>query len=174
MKHVFRCLFVCALVVAAHGARGSDVTGSVNGPVSGLPIPRFVSLKADRVNMHIGPAKNYETKWVYQRAGLPVEITAEFENWRRIRDADGTEGWVYHSLLSGRRTGVVTAKSKDDLISVYEAPDIKSDVSALLQPGVLSSVKRCNATWCRVTGQGFEGWVQQHRLWGVYPNEKVD
>ena len=170
MKHVFRCLFVCALVVAAHGARGSDVTGSVNGPVSGLPIPRFVSLKADRVNMHIGPAKNYETKWVYQRAGLPVEITAEFENWRRIRDADGTEGWVYHSLLSGRRTGVVTAKSKDDLISVYEAPDIKSDVSALLQPGVLSSVKRCNATWCRVTGQGFEGWVQQHRLWGVYPN----
>ena len=66
--------------------------------------------------MHIGPAKNYEIKWVYQRAGLPVEITAEFENWRRIRDSDGTEGWVYHSLLSGRRTGVVTAKSKDELI----------------------------------------------------------
>ncbi len=174
MKHVFRCLFVCALVVSAHGARGSDITGSVNGPVSGLPIPRFVSLKADRVNMNIGPAKNYETKWVYQRAGLPVEITAEFENWRRIRDADGTEGWVYHSLLSGRRTGLVTAKSKDDLISVYEEPDIKSDVAALLQPGVLSSVKRCTAAWCRVAGQGFDGWVQQHRLWGVYPNEKVD
>ena len=60
--------------------------------------------------MHIGPAKTYEIKWLYQRAGLPVEITAEFENWRRIRDSDGTEGWVYHSLLSGRRTGMVTAK----------------------------------------------------------------
>ena len=74
---------------------------SAAGPASGLPLPRFVSLKADRVNVRIGPAKTHEVKWVYQRAGLPVEITAEFENWRRIRDADGTEGWVYHSLLSG-------------------------------------------------------------------------
>ena len=89
-------------------------------------MPRFVSLKADKVNMHIGPAKHYEVKWLYQRAGLPVEITAEFENWRRIRDSDGTEGWVYHSLLSGRRTGVVTAKSKDELIPLYDKPDAKS------------------------------------------------
>jgi SH3-like domain-containing protein len=148
----------------------ADVTGSV----SGLPIPRYVSLKADKVNMHIGPGKQYETKWVYQRAGLPVEITAEFENWRRIRDSDGTEGWVYHSLLSGRRTGVVIAKSKDDLIIVHEKADPKSDVAAKLQPGVLAAVKRCNTTWCRVIGRGFEGWVPQERLWGVYPNEKVD
>ena len=75
------------------------------GSASGLPVPRFVSLKADKVNMHIGPAKTYETKWLYQRAGLPVEIVAEFENWRRMRDADGTEGWMNQSLLSGRRTG---------------------------------------------------------------------
>ena len=82
------------------------------GSASGLPVPRFVSLKADKVNMHVGPAKTYEIKWLYQRQGLPVEITAEFENWRRIRDADGTEGWVYHSLLSGKRTGMVTAKNR--------------------------------------------------------------
>lgn len=148
----------------------ADTTGSV----SGLPLPRYVSLKADRVNMHIGPAKNHETKWVYQRAGLPVEITAEFENWRRIRDVDGTEGWVYHSLLSGRRTGVVTAKSKDDLVAIHERPDGKSAVAAQLQPGVVGSVKRCNANWCRVSGKGFDGWIQQERLWGVYPNERVD
>ena len=151
-----------------------DVTGSITGSVSGLPIPRYVSLKADKVNMHIGPAKHYETKWVYQRAGLPVEITAEFENWRRIRDSDGTEGWVYHSLLSGRRTGVVTAKSKDDLIALHGKPDVKSAIAARLQPGVLALVKRCNTTWCRVVGQGFDGWIPQERLWGVYPNEKVE
>jgi SH3-like domain-containing protein len=152
----------------------AEVTGSVAGAVTGLPIPRYVSLKADKVNMHIGPGKQYETKWVYQRAGLPVEITAEFENWRRIRDADGTEGWVYHSLLSGRRTGVVIAKSKDDLIAVHEKADVKSDVAAQLQPGVLAAVKRCDMTWCRVVGLGFQGWIPQERLWGVYLNEKVD
>jgi SH3-like domain-containing protein len=171
MSRIVRCLSVMLIAaLAGIAAARADITGSV----SGLPIPRFVSLKADKVNMHIGPAKHYETKWVYQRAGLPVEITAEFENWRRIRDSDGTEGWVYHSLLSGRRTGVVTAKSKDDLVTLFEKPDAKSEIAAQLQPGVQSSVKRCTSGWCRVTGRGFEGWIAQERLWGVYPNEKVD
>lgn len=175
MKHTVRSLFVGLLAVCAAGAaHGNDITGSIAGSVSGLPIPRFVSLKADRVNMHIGPAKNYETKWVYQRAGLPVEVTAEFENWRRIRDSDGTEGWVYHSLLSGRRTGVVIAKSKDEIIQLHQKPDAKSSVVAFLQPGVLGSVRRCTTAWCRVAGQGFDGWIPQERLWGVYPNEKLD
>ena len=169
MRHVKRALFVMILAVAS-GAAQADAVGSA----SGLPIPRFVSLKADKVAVRTGPNKNHDVKWLYQRAGLPVEITAEFENWRRIRDSDGTEGWVYHSLLSGRRTGVVTAKSKEDLISLYDKPDAKGSVTAQLQPGVLGSVKRCNAAWCRVTGQGFDGWVPQERLWGVYPNEKVD
>ena len=144
------------------------------GTASGLPVPRFVSVKADKMNVHIGPAKNYEVKWVYQRAGLPVEITAEFENWRRIRDSDGAEGWVYHSLLSGRRTGVVTAKSKAELIPLYSKADAKSTVTAQLQPGVLAVVKHCSGTWCRITGKDFDGYIPQQRLWGVYPNEKVD
>jgi len=145
------------------------------GTASGLPVPRFVSLKSDKVNMHIGPAKTYEVKWLYQRAGLPVEIVAEFETWRRIRDADGTEGWVYHSLLSGRRTGMVTTRVADDLVPLYEKADDKGSVTARLERGVIASVKRCNGEgWCYVTGRGFEGYVQQVRLWGVYPNEKVD
>jgi SH3-like domain-containing protein len=165
----------CAGIEAARADSKAEMTGSLpTGSASGLPVPRFVSLKADKVNMHIGPAKHYEVKWLYQRAGLPVEITAEFENWRRIRDSDGTEGWVYHSLLSGRRTGVVMAKSKDELIPLYDRPDAKASVTARLQPGVQGSVKRCNAAWCRVTGQGFDGWIPQERLWGVYLNEKVD
>jgi SH3-like domain-containing protein len=105
---------------------------------------------------------------------MPVEITAEFENWRRIRDSDGTEGWVYHSLLSGRRTGMVTTKSKDDLVDLHAKADSKSPVTARLQPGVLTAVKYCSTGWCRVIGLGFEGYIAQVRLWGVYPNEKVD
>jgi SH3-like domain-containing protein len=170
MRHAFCALPLTAfLAIAVVPAAAEQI-----GQASGLPLPRFVSLKADKVQVRVGPAKTHEVKWVYQRAGLPVEIVAEFENWRRIRDSDGTEGWVYHSLLSGRRTGVVTAKSKDDLIPVREKGDAKAIVTAQLQPGVLGSVKRCNGGWCRVFGQGFDGWVSQERLWGVYPDEKVD
>ncbi len=144
------------------------------GTVSGLPLPRFVSLKSDRVNVRGGPNKDQAVNWLYTRAGLPVEITAEFENWRRIRDSEGSEGWVYHSLLSGRRTGVVTAKAKDDLVPLYDKPDAHAALAARLQPGVLGSVKRCNGTWCRLVGDGFDGWIEQDHLWGVYPGEKVE
>jgi SH3-like domain-containing protein len=170
MTTIVRSL-VLSVAMLAGGAAQADVSV---GTASGLPVPRFVSLKADKVNMHIGPAKHYETKWVYQRAGLPVEVTAEFENWRRIRDSDGTEGWVYHSLLSGRRTGVVTAKPKDELVPLYDRPNPDSGVVAKLEPGVLGSVKRCASGWCQLAGRGFEGWIPQVRLWGVYPNEKVE
>jgi len=170
MRHAKRTLFVMMFAATAAATARADATVGA----SGLPIPRFVSLKADKVNMHIGPAKTYEVKWVYQRAGLPVEITAEFENWRRIRDADGTEGWIYHSLLSGRRTGQVIAKTKDALVPVHDKTDADSAVVAKLEPGVLGAVKRCNDGWCRISGKGYDGWIQQVRLWGVYPNEKVD
>jgi len=148
--------------------------GSGIGQSSGLPVPRYVSLKADKVNMHVGPAKNYEIKWRYQRSGLPVEITGEYENWRRIRDADGTEGWVYGSLLSGRRTGVVTLRTKDELLPMRAKPNPESAIVAQLQSGVLGTVKRCTSGWCRFAGEGFDGWLPQDKLWGVYPNESVD
>jgi SH3-like domain-containing protein len=144
------------------------------GSASGLPVPRFVSLKADKVNMHIGPAKTYEVKWLYQRQGLPVEITAEFENWRKIRDAEGTEGWVYHSLLSGKRTAMVTAKAPEELVPLHEKPDAKTGVMARLERGVVGTVKRCGSGWCLFAGRGFEGYIPETRLWGVYPDEKVD
>src|SRR5262245_51380679 len=109
-----RTIVFAALLTAAAGSVAAQGPNETVGQASGLPVPRFVSLKADKVNMHVGPAKNFEVKWRYQRAGLPVEITGEYENWRRIRDSDGTEGWVYHSLLSGRRTAIVSSRAKDD------------------------------------------------------------
>ena len=146
------------------------------GAATGLPVPRFVSLKSDRVNVRGGPDKDHEVVWVYTKAALPVEITAEFDNWRRVRDWDGGEGWVYHSLLSGRRTIMVApqAKPKDEVVPLLDRADRTGRLVARLQPGVLGSVKHCSGEWCRIVGDGFDGWIEQNRLWGVYPNEKID
>jgi len=144
------------------------------GTVSKLPIPRFVSLKADRVNLREGPSKDHRTSWVFQRSGLPVEVTAEFETWRRIRDAEGAEGWVLHSLLSGRRTALIAPWSKTGPLPLFQKANAKADVAAQLEPGVLASVRSCDGSWCRITGAGFDGYIPQDKLWGVYPNEKVD
>ena len=164
-------LLVCLLYVSAivsASAKDAALT------TSGLPVPRYVSLKSDHVNVRAGPTKDNDVAWVYTRSGLPVEITAEFENWRRVRDSEGAEGWVYHSLLSGRRTAVITMKNKDDLASLYEQADATSAVNARLQAGVVAQVRHCASGWCHVIGNGFDGWIEQQRLWGVYADEKVD
>jgi SH3-like domain-containing protein len=171
---VFSVASMICLLLGCSFAPVHAANDPAKGTASGLPVPRFVSLKAAKVNMHVGPGKQYEVTWLYQRAGLPVEITAEFENWRRIRDGDGTEGWVYHSLLSGRRTGVVSTKNKDNLVPLRVSSTATSGLTAKLQPGVVAAVKQCNGDWCHVSGENFDGWIEQTHLWGVYPNEKVD
>src|SRR5262249_16165919 len=107
-------------------------------------------------------------------AGRRVETSAESGNWRRIGDWEGSEGWVYHSLLSGRRTAVVTPKDKKELVPLYDQGDSGAAVTARLQAGVLGLVKRCTGSWCRIAGPGFDGWIVQEQLWGVYRNEKVE
>jgi SH3-like domain-containing protein len=161
------------LLLGAIGAAsaGGDIG---TGQQSGLPLPRFVSLKADRVNVRAGPTRDHDVSWVYTRSGLPVEITAEYENWRRIRDWEGSVGWVYHSLLSGRRTALALPRDKDDLVPLHEAADAASRVTARLQAGVLATVKRCNGTWCQIVGENFDGWIEQRRVWGAYPHETVE
>jgi SH3-like domain-containing protein len=160
---------LAALPMVAHAA-GELTTGSV----SGLPVPRFVSLKSDKVNVRGGPNRDQDVRWVYTRAGMPVEITAEFENWRRIRDWEGSEGWVYHSLLSGKRTAVVVPDLKDELVPLYERANPESAVVAKLQAGVQGALQACTGAWCEFRGKGFDGWIRQDRLWGAYPNEKVE
>jgi SH3-like domain-containing protein len=160
------------LVLAATTA---DAAGDMAvGAASGLPVPRFVSLKPDRVTVRGGPNRDHDISFVFTRAGLPVEITAESDNWRRIRDWEGSEGWVYHSLLSGRRTALVSAKQPDELVPLYDKADPQGALVARLQPGVLATVKHCSGSWCRISGPGFDGWIAQERLWGVYANEKVE
>jgi SH3-like domain-containing protein len=168
--HVLGALMLALVMLAA----AAPMAFAGGDPTSGLPIPRFVSIKTDRVNVRGGPDKDHDVAWIYTRVGWPVEITAEFENWRRIRDSDGTEGWVYHSLLSGKRTAVVQLKAKTDLAPLHAKPDSESPVTAQLQSGVLGSIRSCNGLWCRLAGEGFDGWIEQNRLWGVYPDEKIE
>lgn len=163
-----------AVLLVSAGARAETL-----GTVSKLPIPRFVSLKADKVNLRSGPTRENEVNWVFTRAGLPVEITGESENWRKIRDSEGTEGWVYHTLLSSRRTVLVSPWSRKDKAEkvrsfpLYERDESDAAVTAKLQPGVLATVKSCDGKWCRIFGEGFDGYMEQVRLWGVYPHEKI-
>jgi|SRR6185369_5181085 len=162
-----------AALLALHSAV-AWAAGEAAGTASGLPVPRFVSLKSDRVNVRSGPNKEQDLRWVYTRAGMPVEIVAEFENWRRIRDWEGSEGWVYHSLLSGKRSAVVVPSRKDELVPLYEKADTTAEVAANLQSGVLGQIKACDGAWCEFIGKDFRGWIRQDRLWGAYPNEKVE
>jgi SH3-like domain-containing protein len=160
-------LWACAL--AATCALADPV-----GSVTKLPLPRFASLKTDRVNLREGPSKDHATKWVYERAGLPVEITAEFEVWRRVRDSEGVEGWVLHSLLSGRRTALVTPNKKGENSKLFARASESAALAATLQSGVIVNIRNCDGSWCLVDGDGFKGYIQQIRLWGVYPNEKLE
>ncbi len=166
-------LLLLCLAGPVTAARAQDVQ---TGSVTGLPVPRFVSLKSDRVNLREGPSKEHRTRWVYQRAGLPVEVVAEFETWRRVRDADGVEGWVLHSLLSGRRTALVApwSKVKDETFALRRNADENAAVVAQLQPNVIANVSSCANAWCRLSVGKTEGFLKQDRLWGVYPNEKLD
>jgi SH3-like domain-containing protein len=141
---------------------------------SGLPVPRFVSLKAGRVNVRVGPGEDYKVAWIFTRPALPVEIIQEFDTWRRIRDSDGSVGWVFHSLLSGKRTVVVAPWVHGDPFPIRASATTAAPVTAYLEPGVMASVDRCKGGWCRLSGDAFSGWIEQDRLWGVYPGEEVN
>lgn len=139
-----------------------------------LPVPRFVSLKSDKVNVRRGPSTDQAIVWVFSRAGLPVEVIAESDNWRRVRDSEGADGWVFHSLLSARRTVIVTPWSKDEeSVPLYSSRSTSSRAVAALQAGVLGNVMSCDGEWCKVSVDDYSGFVQQDKLWGVYKGEEV-
>ncbi len=148
------------------------------GPVSGLPIPRFVSLKSDEVNLRTGPGRDYPTQWVFRRAGLPVEIVEEFEGWRRVRDAEGVTGWVSQTLLSGRRTALVMPwdvkpDSSPPKLELKDDDSERARPTALIEAGVIANLQSCDGRWCYVTVESFKGYLEQAKLWGIYPSEII-
>ena len=141
---------------------------------SGLPVPRFVSLKSGRVNVRVGPGEDYKIEWVFTRPGLPIEVIQEFDNWRRIRDSDGAVGWVLQNLLSGKRTAVVAPWTKTEPRPIRSSASPEAAINAYLEPGVLGELDRCANGWCRISGKNYSGWIAQDQLWGVYPDETID
>jgi SH3-like domain-containing protein len=155
------------------------VAASTGKSESGLPLPRFVSLKADRVNLRAGPGTDYPTSWVYRQAGLPLEVLSELEGWRQVRDAEGATGWVVQSLLSGRRTALVTpwdvkVGQAAPQVAVRDDDSESSRAVVNVEAGVIANVHSCDGRWCHVTIDRFRGYVLQKQLWGVYENEIVN
>ncbi len=170
---VVLALVWCGTAAAADGPSGEAAPNEqAAGKPDGLPLPRFVSLRPDSVNLRVGPSARYPIEWIYVRRGLPVEIIAEFDTWRRIKDPAGTEGWVHSSMLSGRRTAIVTGEVRQLLRTM----DGKPDPIASLEPGVIVAVERCpqGAALCRVEVEGLKGWITRDALWGVYPAEVIN
>ncbi len=170
-------VFTLPLAVPARAASDAaeQATPDLRRGPSGLPLPRFVSLKAGKVNSRIGPGSNYSVDWLYLKAGLPMEIIQEYDNWRRVRDADGAEGWINQSLLSGRRTAIAAPwqKGKETQISLLSSPDATSRVVAVVEPGAVGNIRSCNGSWCEMAFGNYRGWINQAQLWGAYPGELV-
>jgi SH3-like domain-containing protein len=134
-----------------------------------LPVPRFVSLRSDEVNVRTGPGERYPIDWVFTRKGMPVEILAEFDIWRKVRDWQGTEGWVHQRMVTGTRTVMVAGEMR----SLRSDPDPAARPVARAEPGVVARLLECRGAWCRVEAQGVKGWLQRSEIWGVYPDEQV-
>ena len=155
---------------------GPMAEAASTGP-SGLPLPRYVSLKASRVNMRVGPGRDYKVDWMYTKRGLPLEILQEYDNWRKVRDPEGVEGWILHSLLSGARTAIVAPwkrHEKENHSALRKNPSPTGVTVARLEAGVLVKVSQCLDGWCKMSVKGIDGYIEQASLWGVYPDEKIE
>jgi SH3-like domain-containing protein len=166
-------LFLAAFLfspMTVHAAEDASVLSSAVKR-TGLPLPRWASLKSDKVHMRSGPGTQYPILWVYARKGLPVEITAEFDVWRRIRDIEGAEGWVHQSNLSGKRGLIVIGKG---LQAVQRSKDNLSRLRAEAEPGTQGRLLNCENEWCKVEIGGIRGYMKRERLWGVNAQENFD
>ncbi|MGF1554482.1 MAG: SH3 domain-containing protein [Paracoccaceae bacterium] len=140
-----------------------ETGGPVAGPVTGLALPRYVSLRAGEANLRRGPGRQYRVDWVFRRRGLPVRVTAEYGDWRRVEDHEGAEGWVHRALLTGRRTAIVAATET----VMRTAPRAEARAVARLAEGVVGRLDGCEGAWCALRAAGHDGWVEAGALWGA-------
>lgn len=164
--------FSLLLVLVLSGAVAPAIAVEKNE--DGLPLPRFASTRSAPINVRVGPGQKYDLAWIFNKSGMPVEITAEFDIWRKIRDFDGSEGWVQQNLLSGARSGLVAPWKKSGDVPLLASASDEAAVRAYLGPGFRVDVRRCDGTWCQVdasAGTTYTGYVKQTELWGVYQGE---
>lgn len=158
-----------AAILLASTPAGAGENDPAGGRTS-LKLPRFAALRSAEVNVRTGPGTRYPVEWVYKQRNVPVEITAEFDVWRKIRDFDGTEGWVHQSMLTGRRTVMV----RDGIEPMRRDPSAAAPAIARVEPKVIGRLLSCHDEWCRVEITGLRGWIERRHLFGVFPDEKVE
>ncbi len=140
------------------------------GPVTGYPIPRYVTMRADEGNARRGPSRSHRIDWVFTRSDMPMMVVAEYGHWRRVVDRDGAGGWMHYALLSGARSAIVEV----DMLPLYARPDTTSTIRAYAEIGVTGGLDECIPGWCLMETGGFSGWVEASALWGVDPGETFD
>lgn len=161
-------VFATVLVILMAGTAAAEELH--RGPITNLPIPRYVSMKANEGNVRRGPSLSHRIDWVFTRRDMPLRITAEHGHWRRVQDRDGQGGWVHYALLSGSRTVLV----ERDMLTLHARPDSQSATVAALEIGVIARLGKCAPEWCRLSAGGFRGWAQKSDLWGVKADEIRD
>lgn len=150
--------------------------------VTGLPLPRFATTRSTPINVRVGPGTRYDVAWIYVKAGTPVEIIAEFDTWRKIRDFDGSEGWIHQNLLSGKRSGLVAPWRTGEQLPLFSGKSDSGGIRAYLPAGYVVDIAACDGRWCAVTAidqsaggnASYTGYLQQENLWGVYKDEEFD
>jgi SH3-like domain-containing protein len=162
---------LAALLLVVAGLAPAVAGEGERGPVTNLPLPRYVSLRAETANARRGPSLDQRVDWEFVRPGLPLEITAEYGQWRRVRDADGEGGWVHHALLSGVRTALVRGGAA---VPLRAGPTEAAAVRAMAEPGVVGRLEACRKDWCEIAAGGAEGWLPRAALWGVGAHETIE
>ncbi|MFK7943212.1 MAG: SH3 domain-containing protein [Paracoccaceae bacterium] len=170
-----RILGICAVLAIVSGgvlpSSGLAEQQAVEtGPVTNLPLPRYVSLRSSKINVRRGPGLDYRKDWVFRRTGMPVRVVDEYGDWRRIVDKDDAGGWVYHAMITGRRTVLITG----DNVLFRQDPADTSSATARAEHGVVARLRACEAVWCEVEAEGFEGWVRKLDIWGVDAGEEFE
>ena len=134
---------------------------------SNLEIPRFVTLKSNKVNMRAGPGKEYPIQWEYQRKGLPLKVVGEFDVWRKVTDHEGTTGWMHVRTLSVKRMVLIT----DTTVKIHRRANEDSAVVAVAEKGVISELESCRGGWCKIKAGELSGWLYRKSLWGLLEGE---
>ncbi len=137
---------------------------------SGLPVPRYVAIRSNEVNARSGPSVQYPIQWVFSRRNMPVEVTAEFDTWRRIRDSEGAEGWVMQGMLTAKRSVMI----RGEIRTLRRDPQTTGRPVARAEPGVVAKLLRCRDDWCEVDAGDYRGWLKRSEVWGIYPNERLE
>jgi SH3-like domain-containing protein len=161
---ILRIPWWMALLTLLHG-----LAHDAGATEKALPVPRFVSLREDEVNLRAGPGEQYPIDWVLTRKGMPVEIVQEFDVWRKVRDPQGTEGWVHQRMVTGIRTIVVTGATR----TLHADPDAAAPAVARAEPGVIAHLLECRGAWCRIETHDLKGWLKRDEMWGVFTDETV-